>query len=1131
MPPQFFTILPLAAPLNNAGLKTGSYDLQYEKDKGNLLSISDPLNQTHTHSYDNKNNLVETIDPNNNVSNNHYDNNSNNIESLDAYTQAKATRYFSNGNIDYDTGLISSSENLLINPSLERFASGVLEGWTYAAGSATALWDTIRRSGNRSISFTNVTSNVVFHSDVNVAYTPADTFVLSGYVRTANLSTNAATIQIDALNASDSVLQIFPATRVGGTMGWTRLHVAVSPADIPQGTTHLRATISVTTSTGTAYFDDLQFERGPILTAYNLIENSGMEHGNELPNQWTGTNLTTNDRIDTARKHAGNRSFRIVGDTNVNKSLMQRVNITGDANTKLTLSGWSFADNPNPSGGWYNLQMRIFYNDSTTDWSSANNFSTQPQTDWQHLVAEFKPAKAFNAVEIYLYFFNQRGNAWFDDIRLEYGNNISSYSYDAGHNYLTSYKDPLGNTTTFVYDAVGNRTRITDPKGFITNFSYNNMNWLTSVTDADNRVTTYGYDANGNRTSVTDARNNTTAYEYNRANQVSAITDPLNRTISFTYGTSGLLNQILYPNGNRMGYRYNHLNRPTTILMNDTPRYSFQYDNLGNRTVMTDIAQSENTSYLYYADNNLRRVTEFNNNRTDYLYDAAGSVTRITATVAGTPHTTDYMYDRLYQLTRATFGSGSARFVYDENGNIAGNRAQNNVNTKFTYNDAKMLTRLQTFGANGSILGEYNYQYDANGNWTQVAAHNGTVSYQYDNLNRLTRETYRDGTIVNYTYDANGNRITRQMTQGGTTTTTNYQYGAANQLTSVNVTAYTYDLNGNMTSDGVRTYSYDAANRLTEVRQGATVIASYSYDADGRRTSMTTSAGTTRFFYDGTSTRVLYETNASGTLLARYIYGPNNQLLAMIRGGVTYYYHYNGHGDVVALTDASGTVVATYEYDAFGNHIGNTGSVVNPYRYAGYRWDAETGLYYLNARYYAPGIGRFITRDAFHGFEDDPASLNWYNYAHSNPVMFVDPSGYVIVNVIGAVVGAGLGALFGVLVGNHYRLTGWKRTATIAGFAAGMAVVGWFAAPFLSSLASLVLIKAGLTKATRMDLQLFAAKKRDIKQIVDVANKYRMSDWERRAFGDYIELWKGQKGQTLSWAELDRLAREFLGGR
>jgi RHS repeat-associated protein len=267
-------------------------------------------------------------------------------------------------------------------------------------------------------------------------------------------------------------------------------------------------------------------------------------------------------------------------------------------------------------------------------------------------------------------------------------------------------------------------------------------------------------------------------------------------------------------------------------------------------------------------------------------------------------------------------------------------------------------------------------------------------------------------------------------------------------------------------------------------RQGANVIASFDYDSDGRRTRMTTASGTIRFHYDGTSTRVLYETDGDGNLIALYVYGANGQLLAMVRDGQTYYYHYNGHGDVIALTDVGGNVVKTYEYDAFGNHIGTTGNVNNPYRYAGYRGDEETGLYYLNARYYMPSVGRFITRDAFHGFEEDPHSLNWYNYAHSNPVMFVDPSGYVIVNVIGAVVGAGLGALFGVLVANHYRLTGWKRTATIAGFAAGMAVIGWFAAPFLTSLANLVLIKAGLTKATRMDLQFFTAKKEILNKLL-----------------------------------------------
>jgi RHS repeat-associated protein len=113
----------------------------------------------------------------------------------------------------------------------------------------------------------------------------------------------------------------------------------------------------------------------------------------------------------------------------------------------------------------------------------------------------------------------------------------------------------------------------------------------------------------------------------------------------------------------------------------------------------------------------------------------------------------------------------------------------------------------------------------------------------------------------------------------------------------------------------------------------------------------------------------------------------------------------------------------------FGSHIGTTGNVENPYRYAGYRWDAETGLYYLNARYYAPEIGRFITRDAFHGFEDDPASLNWYNYAHSNPVTYVDLNGYFATRLTHLYTGLrmlwdGLKGLFlvGILLANPQKI-------------------------------------------------------------------------------------------------------------
>lgn len=67
---------------------------------------------------------------------------------------------------------------------------------------------------------------------------------------------------------------------------------------------------------------------------------------------------------------------------------------------------------------------------------------------------------------------------------------------------------------------------------------------------------------------------------------------------------------------------------------------------------------------------------------------------------------------------------------------------------------------------------------------------------------------------------------------------------------------------------------------------------------------------------------------------------------------------------------------------------------VNPYRYAGYRYDESTGLYYLMARYYDAGVGRFITRDSFHGFVNDPLSLNQYSYTQNNPINYVDPKGH-----------------------------------------------------------------------------------------------------------------------------------------
>lgn len=82
-----------------------------------------------------------------------------------------------------------------------------------------------------------------------------------------------------------------------------------------------------------------------------------------------------------------------------------------------------------------------------------------------------------------------------------------------------------------------------------------------------------------------------------------------------------------------------------------------------------------------------------------------------------------------------------------------------------------------------------------------------------------------------------------------------------------------------------------------------------------------------------------------------------------------------------------------------------------------YYYDSETGLYYLKARYYSPDLGRFVTKDTFKGFNNDPQSLNLYAYANGNPVMNVDPDGHFIipVEITAAGLGAGLGAIIGII--------------------------------------------------------------------------------------------------------------------
>ena len=295
------------------------------------------------------------------------------------------------------------------------------------------------------------------------------------------------------------------------------------------------------------------------------------------------------------------------------------------------------------------------------------------------------------------------------------------------------------------------------------------------------------------------------------------------------------------------------------------------------------------------------------------------------------------------------------------------------------------LQSLQNVNSQGEAFSTFSYAYDADGNAVTVTDQCGAVTYAYDALNQLTSAAYPSPSrgTVSYGYDLVGNRKSITQNSG----TQNYSYDPGNELVSISGssnTSFTYDNAGNMltrnTGTATTNYAWDAMNRMT-----AAGSVTYLYDGDGHRVRKISGGVTVNYFYDGSS--VVAETDGLGNIQKKYDPGVS----VTDRQGTKLYYLYNGHGDVAGLMDANQNLVQSYEYDAFGNTVGDTKDP-NPARYVGSGGvysDDDLGLQYMWNRWYDPNLGRFVSRDPI-GFK---GGLNLYAYVGNNPINGIDSGG------------------------------------------------------------------------------------------------------------------------------------------
>ncbi|MHB2023834.1 MAG: RHS repeat-associated core domain-containing protein, partial [Mycobacteriales bacterium] len=621
----------------------------------------------------------------------------------------------------------------------------------------------------------------------------------------------------------------------------------------------------------------------------------------------------------------------------------------------------------------------------------------------------------------------------YDNIGLVYASTTpsgqtTSYAYD-GDGRVVSVTDPLGAVSSTSYDGDGNPLSVTDPDANVTVYAYNGDGEVTSVTSgygsAAASTTTTGYDGDGEVVSRTDGNAATTNYAYNSVGELVDSTapptaaDPNGIATDYGYDPAGALTSLTAADGAQTDYGYDPAGELTSVSYARDPagNTSFGYDGDGRRTYMADA--SGTSSYAYDSLGELTSATDGAGHTVGYGYDAAGNLTSITYPGGGTVSRTFNADNQLASIS--DWLGNTSTFSYDADQNLSLIGYANGVSESYGYNAAdQIISVADSYGSFSPDhrpvtvnLSAFAYTRDPNQQVTGTTSPGGAqpgAAYGYTPLNQLASATLQPpssgaGTLScgnpticsildaastgNYSYDPAGNLT---GLPGGAT----QSFDAADELLATTVgavvTNYTYNQRGDRiaatTAAASVSYGYDQADQLTSYASSA-LAASYAYNGDGLRTSAAitlagqTVAQTASYTYNLTSP--VPEILGDGTNY--YLYGPGGLPVEQIGPANTVsYLGHDQQGSTRILMSADKSIVGAYNYTPYGATISQAGATT-PLQYDGAYHD-PTGLYYLNARYYDPATGQFLTRDPLEALTDTP-----YAYAADNPLNFADPSG------------------------------------------------------------------------------------------------------------------------------------------